>query len=119
MERARRLAADLTTALPAIVLADHQTAGQGRRGARWWQAEGSLAVSIVLDERMVGVAVKPTWSLACGVVLAEAIAVLMPAVEPQVKWPNDLEVDGRGRPDYPRHRREYDRERGRCPTVAA
>ena len=95
MERARKLAADPTTALPAIVLADQQTAGHGRRGAGWWHAEGSLAVSIVLDERVVGVAVQPTWSLACGVALAEAIAVLAPAVEPQVKWPNDLEVGGR------------------------
>jgi BirA family biotin operon repressor/biotin-[acetyl-CoA-carboxylase] ligase len=95
MDRARELAADATAALPALVLADRQTAGHGRRGARWWQAEGSLAVSIVLDDRVVGVPVQPTWSLACGVALAEAIMAVEPTVDPCVKWPNDLEVDGR------------------------
>lgn len=95
MDRARALAADATVALPALVLAERQTAGYGRRGANWWQAEGSLAVSIVIDERVVGSPVQLTWSLACGVALAEAIATVEPTVEPRVKWPNDLEVDGR------------------------
>lgn len=95
MDRARELAADATAALPALVLADRQTAGHGRRGARWWQADRSLAVSIVLDDRVVGVPVQPTWSLACGVALAEAITAVEPLVEPCVKWPNDLEVNGR------------------------
>lgn len=95
MERARELATDAAAALPAVVMADRQTAGHGRRGARWWQAEGSLAVSIVVDDSAVGAPVQPTWSLACGVALAEAIAALEPTVEPQVKWPNDLTVGGR------------------------
>ncbi len=95
MERARVLAADMAVAMPAVVVADRQTAGHGRRGTRWWQAEGSLAVSIVLDDRVVGVPTQPTWSLACAVALAEAIAALEPAVDPRVKWPNDLIVDGR------------------------
>jgi BirA family transcriptional regulator, biotin operon repressor / biotin---[acetyl-CoA-carboxylase] ligase len=94
MERARELAADVAAALPALVAADRQTAGHGRQGAPWWQAEGSLAVSIVVDDQAVGVPVKPTWSLACGVALAEAIAALEPTVEPHVKWPNDLTVGG-------------------------
>lgn len=95
MDRARVLAADATVAMPALVLADRQTGGHGRRGASWWQAPGSLAVSIVIDDRVMGAPVQPTWSLACGVALAEAIAAVEPAVEPRVKWPNDLEVDGR------------------------
>lgn len=95
MERARELAADAHAALPAVVMADRQTAGRGRQGAAWWQAEGSLAVSIVVDDQAVGVPVQPTWSLACGLALAEAIATLEPTVEPQVKWPNDLTVGGR------------------------
>jgi BirA family biotin operon repressor/biotin-[acetyl-CoA-carboxylase] ligase len=95
MERARQLAADAATAVPAVVMADRQTAGRGRQGAAWWQAEGSLAVSIVVDDQTVGVRVQPTWSLACGVALAEAIATLEPTVDPRVKWPNDLTVGGR------------------------
>ena len=95
MDRARELAASATVALPALVLADRQTAGHGRRGARWWQAEGSLAVSIVLDDQVVGVPVQPTWSLACGVALAETIVAVEPMIDLRVKWPNDLEVAGR------------------------
>lgn len=95
MDRARVLAADAAVSLPAVVLADRQTAGHGRRGASWWQAPGSLAVSIVIDDRGMGAPVQPTWSLACGVALAEAITVVEPTIDPRVKWPNDLEVDGR------------------------
>lgn len=95
MERARAIAADRAAALPAVVLADAQTAGHGRRGARWWQPTGSLAVSIVIDESALLGPVQPNWSLACGVALAEAIAAIEPTVEPLVRWPNDLEVKGR------------------------
>lgn len=95
MERARELAADRATPLPALVMADRQTAGRGRRGAGWWQAAGSLAVSIVLDEASAGAVAEPTWSLACGVALAEALSACEPAIDPLVRWPNDIEVNGR------------------------
>lgn len=94
MERAREIAADWAVPVPALVLAEMQTAGHGRRGARWWQPPGSLAVSIVLDHASAGCPAQPTWSLACGVALAEAIARIEPTVEPLVRWPNDLEVGG-------------------------
>lgn len=95
MERARDLAAAPATPLPALVMADLQTEGRGRRGARWWQAPGSLAVSIVLDEASAGAAVQPTWSLACGVVVAEALTACAPSIDALVRWPNDIEVNGR------------------------
>lgn len=90
MHEARRLAADRERPLPAVVIADRQTGGRGRRGAGWWQAEGSLAASLVIDGPP-----RPTWSLACGVALAEAIRGLEPGVGVRIKWPNDLEVAGR------------------------
>jgi BirA family biotin operon repressor/biotin-[acetyl-CoA-carboxylase] ligase len=80
--------------LPAVVVADRQAAGRGRRGAGWWQAPGALAASIVIDGRSGG-GPQPAWSLACGVALAETIAALEPDLEPLVRWPNDLEVSGR------------------------
>jgi BirA family biotin operon repressor/biotin-[acetyl-CoA-carboxylase] ligase len=94
MDRARAAAADPATPLPAAVVADRQLAGRGRRGARWWQPPGSLAVSLVLDAAAGGGEVRPTWSLACGVALAEALVALEPTLEPRVRWPNDIEVDG-------------------------
>jgi BirA family biotin operon repressor/biotin-[acetyl-CoA-carboxylase] ligase len=97
MDRARVLAIDPRSELPALVVADRQTLGRGRRGARWWQAPGSLAVSLVIDGREYGGTggPRPTWSLACGVALAEAIHACEPALAPQVRWPNDIEVAGR------------------------
>lgn len=98
MVEARRLAADAATRLAAAVVADRQTSGRGRRGAGWWQAEGSLAASIVVDGAAVGLTTRgpePFWSLACGIALAEAIRSLEPAIDVRLKWPNDLEVAGR------------------------
>jgi len=98
MVEARRLAADPATRLPAVVIADRQMSGRGRRGAGWWQADGSLAASIVADGPALGLTTaspQPVWSLACGVVLAETIRACEPETDVRIKWPNDLEVAGR------------------------
>jgi BirA family biotin operon repressor/biotin-[acetyl-CoA-carboxylase] ligase len=102
MERARELALDAACTLPAVVVADMQSLGRGQRGARWWQAPGSLAVSVVVEAKsdppVEGEAMSAPpaiWSLACGVALAESVATLAPAVEPMVRWPNDIEANGR------------------------
>jgi BirA family biotin operon repressor/biotin-[acetyl-CoA-carboxylase] ligase len=95
MDRGRQIAADPRSRLPAAVIADRQTGGRGRQGAAWWQPPGCLAVSLVVDGKPLGGAAKPTWSLACGVALAETIRELEPLVETRVRWPNDVEVSGR------------------------
>ena len=94
MERARVLAAIEEIELPALILTDYQTGGFGRRGSGWWQERGSLAVSIVLDKKYVGLDVQPMWSLICGLALADALGALEPSITTHVKWPNDIEVDG-------------------------
>ena len=98
MERARELAQDADCSLPAAVVADMQSLGRGQRGARWWQAPGSLAVSVVVDatrEAQAMPAPPAVWSLACGVALAESLAAVAPAIESLVRWPNDIEANGR------------------------
>jgi BirA family biotin operon repressor/biotin-[acetyl-CoA-carboxylase] ligase len=104
MERARELALDADCPLPAAVVADLQSLGRGQRGARWWQASGSLAVSVVVDVAHVAQSSNPSmarsappavWSLACGVALAESVAEVAPGIDPFVRWPNDIEADGR------------------------
>jgi BirA family biotin operon repressor/biotin-[acetyl-CoA-carboxylase] ligase len=97
MTEARTLAADPATALPAVVVADRQLHGQGQRGAGWWQAAGSLAVSLVLERPVAADAngPRPIWSLACGVALAESLATFLPGHAVTLRWPNDVEVAGR------------------------
>ncbi len=100
MERARALAQITACPLPAAVVADTQSLGRGQRGARWWQAPGSLAVSAVVeakpDAQAAGMPTPPAvWSLACGVALAESLAAVAPAIEPMLRWPNDIEANGR------------------------
>jgi len=94
MDRAREFAADPAAKLPAGVVADRQAAGRGRRGARWWQPPGSLAVSLVVAVADGSAQPPPTWSLACGVALAESLVALEPALVPRVRWPNDVEASG-------------------------
>lgn len=95
MDRGREFAADRRVPVPAVVIAERQTQGRGRRGAGWWQAPGSLATSIVLDGPRCGPVAPPSWSLACGIAVAEAIRELAPDVSAVVRWPNDVEVHGR------------------------
>lgn len=79
----------------ALVTADHQTGGRGRLGRTWTDAPGeNLLLSLVLRPRFG--AERLGWiPLAAAVALAEAVAPLIDPVEPRLKWPNDLLLDGR------------------------
>ena len=76
-----------------VVGAEEQTAGRGRKGARWVTEPGrGLAFSMV---------VRPPWpkerwgwlSLAAGVAVCECLEDL--ELGPEVKWPNDVLLSGR------------------------
>jgi BirA family biotin operon repressor/biotin-[acetyl-CoA-carboxylase] ligase len=73
-----------------VVVADHQTAGRGRRGRRWDDRPdgATLPVSVTLPRPPVPTLVP----LAAGVALVDAVRhVGVPAV---LKWPNDVLVEG-------------------------
>jgi BirA family biotin operon repressor/biotin-[acetyl-CoA-carboxylase] ligase len=95
MDRARERA-ESDAPLPAVVVADRQTRGRGRRGASWWQAEGSLAASVAYDSADLG-GTEPLsrWSLACGIAVAEAVRAIEPSIDARVRWPNDVEAGSR------------------------
>ena len=82
----------------AVVIAETQTAGRGRRGRTWFSPPGAgLYVSVVLAPgRSSGSPERATalLTLAAGVVLAEAVECVT-GLAPDIKWPNDLLVNRR------------------------
>jgi BirA family transcriptional regulator, biotin operon repressor / biotin---[acetyl-CoA-carboxylase] ligase len=93
MHEAARLAAAGVPAGTAVV-AEEQTAGQGRHGHAWHSAPGcGLYVSIVLRPRM-GMERMPALTLALGLAAAEAIG-RSTDLSCDLRWPNDLMLEGR------------------------
>lgn len=82
----------------AVVVADAQTAGRGRRGRRWFSPRGrGLYVSVVTapqNARADPDRATALLTLAAGVALAEAIEAVT-GLAADIKWPNDLLVSGR------------------------
>jgi BirA family biotin operon repressor/biotin-[acetyl-CoA-carboxylase] ligase len=78
----------------AVVLADYQGAGRGRRGRSWTAPPGcALLLSLVLRPRLP-VSRWPEIPLAAGCAVAEAVEAVAPVVV-RLKWPNDVLVAGR------------------------
>lgn len=76
-----------------VITADEQTAGRGRQGRSWTAPAGKAllysAVLRPLDERHL------LLPLAVPIAVCEAAEELAADVECQIKWPNDVWVDGR------------------------
>ncbi len=74
-----------------LVTSDGQTGGRGRQGRAWSSPAGALAYSVVLRKPA---GVPSTLPLQAGVAVCEAVESL--GVErAEVKWPNDVWVEGR------------------------
>jgi BirA family biotin operon repressor/biotin-[acetyl-CoA-carboxylase] ligase len=87
---ARELA-DEGAASGTIVTADSQSAGRGRRGRVWSAPPGkALLFSAILRPLELGHSLLP---LSAPVAVCEAIELLAP-VSAQIKWPNDIWIDG-------------------------
>lgn len=75
-----------------IVIADVQTAGRGRDGRTWRSPAGGVWLAML---------VRPPFpdagliSLRAGLVLADVVDELLGSARAQLKWPNDVLVDGR------------------------
>lgn len=79
----------------AVVYAEYQEHGRGRMGRTWSARAGlNLTFSVIL---------RPTLSpdrwgmitIAAGVAIAETIELFTDPVRAQIKWPNDILLDGR------------------------
>ncbi|MFT7621882.1 MAG: BirA family biotin operon repressor/biotin-[acetyl-CoA-carboxylase] ligase [Myxococcota bacterium] len=91
-DEAGRLA-DEGAAHGTVVTADEQTAGRGRGGRSWFSpANGNIYLSVIW--RPIGSLERvPQLTLQAAVAVHRAVADL--GGEPQLKWPNDVFVDGR------------------------
>ena len=93
-DHALSLAAQPTLETPRLIWADRQHAGRGRSGNAWWSAGGALTCSLVIERESWA----PRWSLVSlvtGLAIADALAELLPGLQVQVKWPNDVFLEGR------------------------
>lgn len=95
--RAAELAAQRELALPALIIAQRQTAGRGRGANRWWANEGALTFSLLLDAAQDSLRAEqwPLVSLATALVVHETIAPHLPSESVELKWPNDVYACGK------------------------
>jgi len=77
-----------------VVIAERQTEGRGRRGRRWIDSPGgSLVFSVVLRPAIPPIRA-PELALAAAVAVCET-AREFGATSARIKWPNDVECQGR------------------------
>jgi BirA family biotin operon repressor/biotin-[acetyl-CoA-carboxylase] ligase len=77
-----------------VVVADHQSAGRGRRGRTWDDAPGTSLLASILVRPGAPPARWPLFSLLAAVAVAEAVR-RSTGVEARLKWPNDVLAGGR------------------------
>ena len=77
-----------------VVVADEQTAGQGRHGRRWHsEPNAGLYVSVVLRPSLLADSL-PVLTLALGLAAADAIGEAT-GITCDLRWPNDVMVENR------------------------
>ena len=91
-DRARELVAE-GWPRPAVVVAERQSAGRGRRG-RSWVSDTPLGLwfTLAADADAEGTAALP---LRVGLGVARGLEALVPGMRIEVKWPNDLLAGGK------------------------
>jgi len=90
-------------ALPdfSVLVTGNQTAGRGRLGRVWVAPPGqTLAISVLLRPRLpagepLGLEHYGWLPLIAGVAMTRALAPLVPDHTVLLKWPNDVQIDGR------------------------
>lgn len=75
-----------------VVSAKHQTGGRGRRGHKWQEIEGNLYFTYSLE-----ILPQELSRIVClvGLSLAKTVKKLNPEKKVQIKWPNDVFVEGK------------------------
>jgi len=84
-------------ALPALIGADQQLQGRGRKNHQWWAGSGALTFSILLRPKELGIHPQqwPLLSMATGLAVCRMLEVCLPQSQHHVKWPNDVYTNSR------------------------
>ena len=90
MDDARHLA-DGGTEEGTVIMAENQTSGRGRFGRNWVSGQGNIHLSVVFRP---SIEVLPQLTMMSAVAVARAIRKTT-ALEPRIKWPNDVLVNGK------------------------
>jgi BirA family transcriptional regulator, biotin operon repressor / biotin---[acetyl-CoA-carboxylase] ligase len=78
----------------AVVIAECQTSGRGRRGRTWFSPVGEgIYVSVILRPK-ISPNEAPKLTLMASVAAAETVLSLVP-IDVAIKWPNDILIRGR------------------------
>ena len=77
-----------------MIISEMQTGGKGRQKRKWASPEGGLWMSIIFRPRLP-LSKLSSVTLLCAVAVSEAIEQLYPEIRPQIKWPNDVYINGR------------------------
>lgn len=78
----------------ALVIADRQSSGRGRRGRTWETPAGvSIAMSFMLRPE-IEVENAPSITLVAALAVAQAIKEVA-GLNPLIKWPNDIVINGK------------------------
>jgi BirA family biotin operon repressor/biotin-[acetyl-CoA-carboxylase] ligase len=78
----------------AMVVARTQTEGRGRRQRRWQSVPGGIWSSIILKLDIAPSQVQPV-TLAAAMAVSRAITENSDGAKPEIKWPNDVLVNGK------------------------
>ena len=77
-----------------VVVADRQRAGRGARGRGWSSPGGTDLYFSIVARVPVELPKLPPLTLAVGLAVAETARALAPRSRVEVKWPNDVWIDG-------------------------
>ena len=89
-----RALADAGAAHFTVVTADCQTSGRGRGGKRW-DSPGGMGLWISFLVRSESDVAPTLVPILVGLAASRALERLCPSLRPGIKWPNDIEVEGR------------------------
>jgi BirA family biotin operon repressor/biotin-[acetyl-CoA-carboxylase] ligase len=80
----------------AVVVAAEQYAGKGQRGASWYaEAGANITLSVLLTPTFLSVKEQFRMSEAAAVATAETLNEFLPDADIQIKWPNDILINGK------------------------